>query len=220
MPSHTLKIYDPPQEPLKIIHEDAHIIVVSKPAGLLSVPGKGEHLADCLAARVQAAFPGALVIHRLDMDTSGVLIMARNKDAQANIGKQFERRKTRKVYIADIWGAPAESSGLVDLPLRCDWDNRPRQMMCHEQGKPAQTRWEIIGQHERGARVKLEPITGRTHQLRVHMQALGFPILGDCFYAHEQAQNAAKRLHLHAQSLTLHHPDGGDLITFEDAAGF
>lgn len=217
---HTLAVYEPPTEPLKIVHEDAHLLVLNKPAGLLSVPGRGEHLADCMASRAIEMFPEALVVHRLDMDTSGIFVMALRKDVQAHIGKQFERRKTQKLYIADVWGMPEQESGLVDLPLRCDWENRPRQMVCHEQGKASQTRWSVIDEHAHGARLRLEPITGRTHQLRVHMMALGHPILGDCFYAHKDARAAASRLHLHAQSLTLHHPESGDLITFEDEVRF
>ena len=154
------------------------------------------------------------------MDTSGIFVMARSKEVQAHISKQFERRKTQKTYIADVWGAPEEISGEIDLPLRCDWENRPRQMVCFEHGKSSQTNWRVIGEHEHGMRLELSPITGRTHQLRVHCAAIGFPILGDPFYAHEMAESAANRLHLHAQSLTLHHPDDGTLITFNDMAKF
>jgi len=209
---------------MRVVHEDAHLIVFSKPAGLLSVPGRGAHLADCVASRASAMFPEALIIHRLDMDTSGIFVMARSKEAQAHIGKQFERRKTQKTYIADVWGVPEADAGEIDLPLRCDWENRPRQMVCYEHGKASQTGWRVIGEHMhggvKGARLKLTPITGRTHQLRVHCAAIGHCIVGDSFYAHEAAENAAKRLHLHAQSLTLHHPDGGELVTFEDEASF
>lgn len=217
---HTLLEYNPPTAPLRIVHEDAHLLVFSKPAGLLSVPGRGAHLADSMETRAKEAFPEALLIHRLDMDTSGIFVMARSKEVQANLGKQFERRKTEKIYIADVWGMPEQKSGEIDLPLRCDWDYRPRQMVCFEHGKSSQTGWRVIGEHTHGARLELKPITGRTHQLRVHCAAIGHPILGDTFYAHERAENAAARLHLHAQSLTLHHPDGGSLVTFEDEVGF
>ena len=144
MLSSVLKTYTPPQGPLAILYQDNHLIVLDKPSGLLSVPGKGEHLADCLSVRVEKEFPDALMVHRLDMDTSGVFLMARNPEAQSNLGKQFERRKVQKSYIADIWGLPETESGYIDLPLRCDWPNRPLQMVCHDHGKPSQTEWEIL----------------------------------------------------------------------------
>lgn len=199
--------------------------MISKPAELLTVPGRYEGHEDCLESRAQALFPGALITHRLDMVTSGVIVLAMNKAAHRSISMQFERRKTKKVYEARVWGRVEEQSGHIDLPLICDWPNRPRQMVCHENGKPSQTDWEVMG-YERLAsgaevtRMKLMPITGRSHQLRVHMMALGHPILGDHFYAHEEAYRAAERLHLHALSLTIHHPDGGALMTFTDPCPF
>ena len=169
---------------------------------------------------MQARFPEALIVHRLDMDTSGVFLMARSKETQGILGKQFEKRQTEKHYIADIWGHPTQTEGLVDLPLRCDWPNRPLQMVCHEHGKPSQTHWTLLEQFKTHARIALRPITGRSHQLRVHMKEIGHPILGDPFYAPQDARNAATRLHLHAQSLTIHHPQNGDLIRFTSPCPF
>ncbi|NUH65370.1 RluA family pseudouridine synthase [Sulfitobacter sp. S0837] len=200
--------YTPPQDPLVILHEDAEVLLVDKPSGLLSVPGKGEHLADCLLARVQAVFPEALLVHRLDRDTSGVMIFAMTPYAQRHLGLQFEKRMTRKTYIARVWGKPAEQSGTVDLPLIVDWPNRPLQMVCHETGKPAQTDWKVIKSDGETSRLRLFPKTGRSHQLRVHMLALGHPILGDPFYATGPARDFP-RLMLHSEELRFNHPQGG-----------
>ncbi|KZY50679.1 RNA pseudouridine synthase [Sulfitobacter sp. KE29] len=200
--------YNPPQDPLVILHEDAEVLLVDKPSGLLSVPGKGEHLADCLITRVQAVFPQALLVHRLDRDTSGVMIFALTPHAQRHLGLQFEKRMTRKTYVARVWGVPAEKSGSVDLPLIVDWPNRPRQMVCHETGKPAQTDWKMVKNDGETARLRLFPKTGRSHQLRVHMLALGHPILGDPFYATGPARDFP-RLMLHSEELRFNHPQGG-----------
>ncbi len=217
-------IYAPPQDPvLSVIYEDHDLLVLDKPSGLLSVPGKGEGHDDCLEARAQARYPDARIVHRLDMSTSGVIVLARNAVAHRNLGLQFERRKTSKHYIARVYGHIEQNEGLVDLPLICDWPNRPKQMVCHTRGKPAQTNWDVL-EREMGdikaTRVKLSPITGRSHQLRVHMLALGHVILGDDFYATGEALEAADRLQLHAQSLTLHHPEDGRLITFTSPCPF
>ena len=200
--------YNPPQDPLVILHEDAEVLLVDKPSGLLSVPGKGEHLADCLITRVQAVFPQALLVHRLDRDTSGVMIFALTPHAQRHLGLQFEKRMTRKTYVARVWGVPAEKSGSVDLPLIVDWPNRPRQMVCHQTGKPAQTDWKMVKNDGETARLRLFPKTGRSHQLRVHMLALGHPILGDPFYATGPARDFP-RLMLHSEELRFNHPQGG-----------
>ena len=200
--------YNPPQDPLVILHEDAEVLLVDKPSGLLSVPGKGEHLADCLIARVQAVFPEALLVHRLDRDTSGVMIFAMTAHAQRHLGLQFEKRMTRKTYVARVWGVPEEKSGTVDLPLIVDWPNRPLQMVCHETGKPAQTDWKKIKSDGETARMRLFPKTGRSHQLRVHMLARGHPILGDPFYATGPARDFP-RLMLHSEELRFNHPQGG-----------
>ena len=200
--------YSPPTDPLVVLHEDAEVLLVDKPSGLLSVPGKGEHLADCLISRVQAAFPQALLVHRLDRDTSGVMIFAMTPYAQRHLGLQFEKRMTRKTYVARVWGVPEQKSGLIDLPLIVDWPNRPLQKVCHETGKPAQTEWKVIKSDDHTARVRLSPKTGRSHQLRVHMLALGHPILGDPFYAKGPARDYP-RLMLHSEELRFKHPQGG-----------
>lgn len=200
--------YDPPQDPLDILHDDHEVLLVNKPAGLLSVPGKGEHLADCLLARVQMVFPTALLVHRLDRDTSGVMVFALTPHAQRHLGLQFEKRQIKKTYVARVWGEMAGRTGTVDLPLIVDWPNRPRQKVDHETGKAAVTDWRVMRAGGGETRVRLRPRTGRSHQLRVHMLALGHPILGDPFYA-TGAARAHPRLMLHSETLQFRHPDGG-----------
>ena len=214
-----LSDYDPPHGPLDILHEDAQILVVNKPSGLLSVPGKGEHLADCLLTRVQAVFPTALLVHRLDRDTSGVMVFALTPHAQRHLSMQFEKRSTKKTYVARLAGRLEPKSGTVDLPLIVDWPNRPRQKVCHESGKPAVTEWKVVKYGENETRVRLFPKTGRSHQLRVHMLALGHPILGDPLYAEGPARDFP-RLMLHSEELRLLHPDGGVGMTFKSPAPF
>jgi len=214
-------VYDPPTDPyLEIIYQDEQILVLNKPSGLLTVPGKAAEHADCLELRAQKSFPTSRIVHRLDMDTSGVVIMAMNAQAHRHLGLQFERRHTAKTYIADVFGIVQADEGCVDLPLRCDWPNRPKQMVDHEQGRSAQTNWKVLDRGENYTRMELTPITGRSHQLRVHMLALGHPILGDRFYASGEALEAADRLRLHAQSLTVHHPNGGERVSFRAETPF
>ncbi|MDA9020244.1 pseudouridine synthase [Flavimaricola sp.] len=201
-------VYAPPQDPLVILHHDHEVILVDKPAGLLSVPGKGPELADCLISRLQAVFPDALLVHRLDRDTSGVMIFALTPHAQRHLGLQFEKRYTKKTYIARVWGRVAEKAGTVDLPLNVDWPNRPRQMVDHENGRQAITDWRLVRASDTESRVRLMPRTGRSHQLRVHMLEIGHPILGDPFYATGPAR-AFPRLMLHSETLQFRHPDGG-----------
>ncbi len=205
--------YAPPDVPLRILHADHEILLVDKPHGLLSVPGRGPHLADCLLTRVQAAFPEALLVHRLDRDTSGVMVFALTPAAQRHLGLQFERRHVKKAYIARVWGHVAERTGEVDLPLVVDWPNRPLQMVDHERGRPAQTAWRVARHEEQTTRIRLYPRTGRSHQLRVHMREIGHPILGDPFYATGAAREA-DRMMLHAESLRLRHPDGGKAVSY------
>lgn len=212
-------VYAPPDVPLDVIHEDHEVLVVSKPAGLLSVPGKGPELADCLLSRVQAAFPTALLVHRLDRDTSGVMVFALTPHAQRHLGLQFEKRQTKKVYVARVAGRIAEKTGTVDLPLIVDWPNRPRQKVDLEQGKPALTEWRVLRASDEETRVRLMPKTGRSHQLRVHMAAIGHPILGDPFYATGAARHHP-RLMLHSESLSFRHPDGGKGVRFSAKAPF
>lgn len=211
--------YDPPQTPLNILYEDAHVLALDKPSGLLSVPGKGPELADCLMSRVLAAFPDALLVHRLDRDTSGVIIFALTPHAQRHLSRQFELRKSRKAYVARVWGRLTPKTGVVDLPLIVDWPNRPKQMVDHENGKPSVTEWTVLRDTATETRVRLFPRTGRSHQLRVHMLALGHPILGDPFYAEGPAADFP-RLMLHSEELRLSHPESGKGMRFRSPAEF
>jgi tRNA pseudouridine32 synthase / 23S rRNA pseudouridine746 synthase len=212
-------VYAPPQDPPVILHDDDHIVIVDKPAGLLSVPGRGADRADCLIDRLRSEFIDILLVHRLDLDTSGVMVFARTKAAQANLGQQFEKRVTGKNYLARLHGHLQPDKGRVDLPLIVDWPNRPRQHVNHETGKPAMTDWRVLKRPEGETRVRLSPLTGRSHQLRVHMAALGHPILGDPLYAEGEAA-AHPRLMLHAESLRLRHPESGVTMTFSAPCPF
>ncbi|MFZ1480254.1 MAG: RluA family pseudouridine synthase [Paracoccaceae bacterium] len=206
-------VYAPPDVPLRFLFEDRYILVMDKPAGLLSVPGKLAGREDCLQSRLQAARWDALLVHRLDCDTSGVMIFARTKAAQGFLGQEFEQRRAQKTYIARVAGEIAGDSGRIDLPLCADWPNRPRQMVSREHGRPAQTDWQVIDRAPNETRVRLSPKTGRSHQLRVHMLALGHPILGDPIYATGAARDHP-RLMLHAETLALHHPATKDWVQF------
>ncbi|WP_240784037.1 MULTISPECIES: RluA family pseudouridine synthase [Tabrizicola] len=205
--------YEPPDVPLTILYEDSAILVLDKPAGLLTVPGKLADRQDCLIARLQAARWDALTVHRLDCDTSGVIIFARTKQAQGFLGQEFEQRRARKTYVARLKGRLEPDSGTVDLPIGSDWDYRPRQKIDPHHGRPAITDWQVIGRTDDETRVRLTPHTGRSHQLRVHMLALGHPILGDQIYAPETRADHA-RLMLHAETLALHHPTTGEWVSF------
>ena len=202
-------IYHPPLEPyVSILHRDAGFLVLDKPSGLLSVPGRHPALSDSLATRVQQTFPQAQMINRLDKDTSGLVLMSLNRKAHAKIAAQFEARTTEKSYVAVVWGKVSDGEGLIDLPLAIDPDNKPRHRVDHGHGKPAQTRWHVLEYGENTTRLRLFPLTGRTHQLRVHMKAIGHVILGDEFYAEGPALHAADRLLLHAEELSFRYPDG------------
>jgi tRNA pseudouridine32 synthase / 23S rRNA pseudouridine746 synthase len=211
--------YTPPDDPLEFLHDDAELVAVNKPAGLLSVPGRGEHLADCLMTRVMAVYPHALLVHRLDRDTSGVMVFALTPHAQRHLSQQFANRTSRKSYVARLSGLLEPKTGTVDLPLIVDWPNRPRQMVCHETGKPAQTDWRVLRQGSGETRVRLSPKTGRTHQLRVHMMALGHPILGDPLYASGAAREY-DRMMLHSEELRIKHPNSGVSLKFRAKAPF
>ncbi|HKK97229.1 MAG TPA: RluA family pseudouridine synthase [Marivita sp.] len=211
--------YTPPDTPLDILHEDHEILAVNKPAGLLSVPGKGPELADCLIARLEAAYPQVLLVHRLDRDTSGVMIFALTPHAQRHLGLQFEKRQTKKRYVARVAGRLEPKTGTVDLPLIVDWPNRPLQKVDHDAGKPAVTDWRVLKSNDSESKVQLFPQTGRSHQLRVHMLALGHPILGDPLYAPETADQYS-RMMLHAEELRIRHPDGGIGTKFRVKAPF
>ena len=211
--------YNPPDLPLDGIHADHEILLVNKPHGLLSVPGKGDHLADCLLSRIQAAFPEALLVHRLDRDTSGIMVFALTPHAQRHLGLQFEKRQIKKTYVARVWGRIEEKTGTVDLPLIVDWPNRPRQMVDLQNGRPAVTDWRVMRAMEEETRVRLYPKTGRSHQLRVHMKEIGHPILGDPFYSEGPAREYP-RLMLHSEGIRLRHPDGGIGMTFSAKVPF
>lgn len=191
-------------------------MVVNKASGLLSVPGRAPENKDSVMTRIQADFPTAESVHRLDMATSGVIVVALTKAAERELKRQFREREPKKYYIARVWGHLAQDEGLIDLPLICDWPNRPKQKVCYETGKPSQTLYQVLSRDADGStRVKLSPITGRSHQLRVHMLAIGHPILGDGFYAHPEAKAMASRLQLHAQELCITHPEFGTVMHFK-----
>lgn len=205
------------------LYIDDTLLVVDKPSGLLAVPGRGADKQDCLSARVQARYADALIVHRLDMATSGLMVMARGAAAQRELSKAFAARAVKKRYIAVVAGrleAPPEGWGIIDLPIIVDWPNRPLRIVDHIHGKPSLTRWRVLGHEEACTRVELEPITGRSHQLRVHLRALGHPILGDGLYAPPAIRAMAERLLLHAWALRLVHPQTGAELRFESPARF
>ena len=210
--------YNPPDVPLKVLYQDAAVIVVDKPAGLLSVPGKTEGRADCLQSRLRAAHWDTLLVHRLDCDTSGVMIFARTKAAQGFLGQEFEQRRAKKTYIARVAGEMKADNGTVDLPLGTDWPNRPRQKVDNEAGRPAVTDWQVIARGAGETRLRLTPKTGRSHQLRVHMLELGHPILGDPIYSEDAT--LFSRLMLHAEILSLNHPVTKAWISFSSPCPF
>lgn len=211
-------------EPRWIIHRDARLVVLDKPSGLLAVPGRGPNLQDCLSARVQREIQTALVVHRLDRDTSGLMLMALDPAAQRHASGQFERREVRKTYTCVIRGVPPDDEGLVDLPIARDPDRPPRYRIDHQHGRPSQTRWRVIDRDviagERTALLEVEPLTGRSHQIRLHLATLGHPILGDPLYADEAAMALAPRLLLHATFLALAHPDDGREVAWRSPCPF
>lgn len=204
----------------ELLHCDEDIVVVNKPTDLLSVPGLASP--HNLFGRVKAQFPTALVVHRLDMATSGLMIFALNKPAQSQLGKQFEHRTIKKMYVAVVHGLVEQQSGEISSPLICDWENRPKQKVDWLNGKPALTQYSVVDRNTamQATRVHLFPHTGRSHQLRVHMQQIGHPIIGDYFYAPQDADSCNSRLLLHAQTLTLSHPTSGANIHFDCPAPF
>ena len=196
--------------------------VIDKPSGLLSVPGRLEENHDSVQSRLQAEFGEAYIVHRLDMDTSGLMVVARNKTALAALNLQFESRKTYKEYIAVVFGIVKTPKSEITMPLICDWPNRPKQKVCYDTGKPAHTLVEVLTTNtdNNSSRLKLIPVTGRSHQLRVHTAALHHPILGCDFYAHDKANQAANRLFLHAALLRCTHPVSGESLTYQSPAPF
>jgi len=213
-------VYNPPMSPyIDIIYQDEDIVVLNKQSGLLTVSGRLPAHKDCLQSRVNKVLPTATVVHRLDMATSGILIMALHKPAHVAISRMFQQRETKKSYIARVYGHMKDDTGSVDQPLICDWPNRPRQMVDHERGKQSLTHYKVLSRDTDendvpSTLVELTPITGRSHQLRVHMLFLGHPILGDRLYSHQAAVTASSRLLLHAKMLELAHPMREELLTF------
>ena len=208
---------------ISLLYEDDDLLVLNKPAGLLSVPGRGPDKQDCLSTRAQTRFLDALVVHRLDMATSGLLLMARGIAMQRALSAAFAERQVAKCYVADVAGllAPGAPWQLIDLPIAPDWPRRPLRIV-HPQGQPSQTLWRCISQdlQRQTSRLELQPLTGRSHQLRLHLQALGHPILGDALYAPAPVQAMAARLHLHARDLTLAHPRTGQSLQWHCPAPF
>ncbi|AWV07983.1 pseudouridine synthase [Lysobacter maris] len=219
-------LHKPMSADIVVIHADAHLLVIAKPAGLLSVPGRLPENQDCVVSRLQAVYPDALTVHRLDQVTSGLMVFARGKDMQRALAKQFERRQVSKRYVAVVEGRVEEAAGEVALPLICDWPNRPKQKVDFETGKPALTRWWRLEHGSRAggpdtresdtSRLELEPVTGRSHQLRLHLASIGHPIVGDTMYG----AAAADRVCLHASRLSFAHPATGEPMAFDSAAPF
>ena len=211
----------PPPQGIEIVTIDDDFVVTHKPSGLLSVPGRGPDKADCLSARVQAEFPEALVVHRLDMETSGLMVFARSLETQRALNRSFEQRLVDKYYVAIVTGIVEIEQGTIHLPLICDWPNRPRQVVDHAIGKPSTTHYVVLAKDETlmQTRVGLTPITGRSHQLRVHMASLGHPIIGDSLYSATPPPDG-QRLLLHAAKLSFPHPISGEPVHCESDVPF
>ena len=195
-------------------------LLVDKPAGLLSVPGIGPANADCVVVRVGRDHPSARIVHRLDQATSGVMVLALDADAHRELSRQFELRRVEKAYQAMVAGAPAADEGVIDLPMRKDMERKVRHLIDHQQGKPAITQWRVLERLGDRTRLELRPLTGRSHQLRLHLATIGHPILGDVFYAPPQVAEAAPRLLLHAERLAFDDPDSGARVVVESRAPF
>lgn len=208
------------QEEIRILYKDADLLLVRKPDLLLSIPGRHPLNKDCLITRLQQDHPTASIVHRLDLDTSGIMIIPLNKPTHAHISRQFQERRVEKSYHAVVFGVVDQDAGEIELPIRCDWENRPLQMIDHEQGKHALTRYEVLKRMKDRTRMLLKPVTGRSHQLRIHMRELGHPILGCDMYAHEEALKMADRMLLHASFIGFEHPTTGEWLTGECAPDF
>ncbi|WP_143869797.1 RluA family pseudouridine synthase [Catenovulum sediminis] len=213
-------IYTPPAGIPEILHQDKDIIIINKPSGLLSNPGRAEETHDCALSRLQSICPHTILVHRLDCETSGIMVFAKNKKAEVSLKKQFEARQTHKVYIAEINGIPNTNSGTISWPLIADKSNVPLQKVDLENGKPASTDYRLLINKARSSIIELTPKTGRTHQLRVHMHHWGHTILGDNFYGEDIIRQSASRLRLHALSLAFTHPYTAKLCSFYAPAEF
>jgi tRNA pseudouridine32 synthase/23S rRNA pseudouridine746 synthase len=201
------------QEETRILYEDADLLLVRKPDLLLTIPGRHPLNKDCMITRLQQRYPTASIVHRLDLDTSGIMVVPLNKPTHAHISRQFQERRVDKTYTAVVFGEVQDDQGEVDLPIATDWSNRPLQMICHDRGKSALTRYRVVERLGDRTRMLLMPVTGRSHQLRIHMRELGHPILGCDMYAHEQALGMAQRLLLHATTLSFEHPTTGETLS-------
>ena len=200
------------QEEITLLYEDPDLLLVRKPDLLLSVPGRHPLNKDCLITRLQQRHPTASIVHRLDLDTSGIMVIPLNKPTHAHISRQFQQRRVRKSYHAIVFGIVELDCGEIDLPIARDWQNRPRQKICHERGKSALTHFTVLSREVDRTRLLLQPVTGRSHQLRIHRREIGHPILGCDMYAHEEALGMAGRLMLHASSLAFDHPTTGEWL--------
>ena len=210
----------PPDGMPTVLHEDDRLVVYDKPVPMLSVPGIGPEKADCLVSRAQSHYPGARIIHRLDRDTSGVIVLARDAEAHRHVSIQFQERLTTKEYEAIVMGTPHDDDGLIDASIRKDLDRPPRQCIDPALGKPSQTAWRVLSRQKDCTRLLLSPRTGRSHQLRLHLAHIGHPILGDDLYAPPKGIAMAPRLCLHATRLTIAHPDTEHPVTFRSDAPF
>lgn len=199
-------------EEIAILFEDSDLLLVRKPTLLLSIPGRHPLNKDCLITRLQQRYPTASIVHRLDLDTSGIMVIPLNKPTHAHISRQFQQREVHKTYHAMVFGVVKPDEGEIDLPIASDWQHRPLQKICHERGRSALTRFEVLQRQEDRCRLLLKPVTGRSHQLRIHLRELGHPILGCDMYAHETALGMADRLMLHASRLEFTHPTTGQWL--------
>ena len=206
------------RELIRILYRDADLLIVDKPTLLLSVPGRHPLNRDCLIERIDAHYPGVVAVHRLDLDTSGVMIVPRHRESLSRLARQFQSRSIEKTYIARVAGVVEKNTGTINLPLTRDWPNRPRQKVCFETGKPSITHWKRLSTDDNTSLLELNPVTGRSHQLRIHLNEIGHPILGCDFYAPENVLAAAPRLLLHASRIRFSHPISGDTITASSPA--
>lgn len=212
--------YHPPLSPIQILHQDDDIIVINKPSGLLSNPGIAPETKDCAVSRLQQELGQAILVHRLDCETSGVMVFAKNKQAESHLKKQFEARQTRKVYLAEVDGTPKQLEGSIKLALIADKQNVPLQKVDQESGKEAVTHYRVLQTSSTSSLIELKPVTGRTHQLRVHLLSIGHTILGDNFYANDRVLNMRSRLCLHAMSLSFTHPTTNKQVSYYCPANF
>ena len=200
------------QEPIRLLYRDPHLLIVDKPTLLLSVPGRHPKNRDCLLARLSVRYPGVSAVHRLDLDTSGVMVVPRDRGALSKLARQVQERHVVKTYLARVAGEVAQDTGEINLPLVADWPNRPKQKVCFDSGKVALTRWQVLSRDRHTSLLALTPVTGRSHQLRIHMREMGHPILGCDFYAPDAVLRAAPRLLLHATRIAFKHPLSGQTL--------